>query len=1518
MLKVAKSDGKITKKTRDKKQKNKKNAEIPIICSIFALVKILKRIISIVIWTVIAFNLFSAGLLQLSGVQYFIGDKVSSLLEKKLGTKVTIGKIDIGLLNRFIIDNLLIYDQQHKEMLRISRLSVKLDYMPLTEGKISISSAQLFGAHVQLYCKDSLTAPNYQFVLDSLASKDTTTHTPLDLRINTFIIRNSSVSYDRHDIARTEGLFNPAHLKVNDISGHINLKALTNDSININVKRLGFNERTGLNISRFTFRLAAGRQNAMLKDFMLQMPSSILRIDTLTANYLWNAKGLVPGSLNFSCNINNTSVTPSDIRTFGTSLKNYQRPITITASLNGTDQIIHVPTLIIGTEEKDIDINVSGWLEHGNQQPAWHLQMNKIALSETIIDFLSKMLNLPVELTRIGNLQINGSFDRNRLGETSLKSRILSGAGNVEVEMGMNPDQHFTGYLETKDVNLRQILENEHIGLLASKLKFEGHWHKHQRPEVQVDGTVKQFDYNGYPFGHITLNGRYAQEAISGQFIIEDPNLSARLSGDMTDYMFGEDNQKAKRIKVQGVVNHFVPTATGFTSQLGTSEISGNIDADFIANDLNDAQGSLHISNVTLTGTEQYDIYQLDNLTLSSGYHEGIHFLSLKSDFADAELKGHFNYDTLVQSFVNLIGSKLPTLPGLPPVTKSNDNNFNLRLLMSKTDWLKRFFNINLTLGQPLSLTATINDYTRQANINGDLPLFAYNDSWYADGHVNIASPADTLTCDIGIKKIMDNGKQMSINLQASAANNKVNTSLNWDNNSDSQRMGGQLNSIVELYKNLLNKSEAHVRFQPSHVILNNGTWNVEPSDLLYSENYLLVDHFSVHHGHQHIIIDGIASHHATDTLTADLKEVEVGYILDLVDFDAVEFSGKATGQAKIASLFNKFAAKADLHVDDFKFEKGRMGVLDAHASWSQELEQINIHAIANDGPDVNTHIDGYVSPVHETIDLAIHADSTYIDFMHSFTESFLSHVTGHANGDVRLSGTLDNINLTGQLVVDGEATVTPLNTTYHLEHDTVTLIPDDILLRNVVIRDVEGNQALLSGGIHHQHLTNMSFDLHVSTEKLLAYDFKEFGDNTFYGTVYAAGDITIQGLENDVIINCDVTPLKNSVFVYNAATPDAIATQEFIEWLPLNHPVRSTSDNTTIASGASRATDTDIYINFLINATPDATLRLLMDANTNDYITLYGDGAIRATFHNKGSFNMFGTYTVDHGTYDVTIQNIIKKNFTFNRGGTIVFGGDPYQAALNLQAVYTVSAVSLSDLNIGNSFTNNSIRVNCLMNISGQPASPQVDFDLEMPTVNTDEQQMVRSVINGQQEMNQQVIYLLAVGRFYTQGSNNSENQQVDATSLAMQSILSGTISMQINSLINQFVKNENWNFGANISTGNEGWHNAEYEGTINGRMLNNRLLFNGQFGYRDNATRANPSFIGDFDLQYLLFPNGNLALKVYNQTNDRYFTKSSLNTQGLGIIIKKDFNKFGDLFSSKKKKRKLSGSDIQEQHTQ
>ena len=1450
--------------------------------------------------------------------QRFIGGKIAGAISDKLGTEVSVGRVDLGLFSRIIIDDVKIMDQQQKEMLRVGRLSVRLELLPLLDGKISISSAQLFGAHFLLYKQDAESKPNFQFALDSLASKDTTSHTPLDLRINSLIIRRSSLTYDQIDQPQTNGVFNPKHLKVQGLSAHINLRALTDDSLNVNVKRLEFKEQSGLTVKRIKFHLAAGRKHSQLEDLLVELPQSRVQIDSLRASYQLTDSGLQKGSLDYYGKISNTHITPSELSCFIPKLKDLSNPVSIATNFWGSDSEVHVPSLLVSSAGHELDLNANGWISNWQQRPAWNVQINRLAATEGYLNLLAKVFpQIPSQLTTLGDIQIQGACNRDKQGAGALQSDIHTGAGDAKVAMNLTADQTFGGTVDINELNLQKILGDNNLGKLTSALKLNGMLHEGQKPDVNVEGVVSQLDYKGYTYHNLALAGGYNKGIIASNLDINDPHLEAQIEATLSDEYISSN--KLNNIKLQAAIAKIIPSALHLTDKWGDSAISGNLEADLTAHNLNDAQGNIRLSNFHMTAAGEHPAYSLDNLNITTGKDNGIHYLTVKSDFADAELKGQFDYSTLAASLTNLVKSKLPTLPGLPTTSKKTNNNFILRLMVSKSDWLNCLLGVDLKISQPITLQARVNDFTNELYLNGDLPSFAYNGSWYSDGFINISSPADTMRCNVSIQKLMDNGQHLDLGLSAHAANNNLTTSLIWDNHDNSERMSGQLNTIMQLYHNVANKPEAHLRIMPSHIILRGEGWDVEPSDVLYSDKFLLVDHFSVQHGKQHIIVDGIASKNESDSLTVDLREVEVGYILDLVNFHSVEFSGKATGKAKAWSLFDGFKANADLTVDEFKFERGRMGVLHAKANWNNEAEQIDIHAVADDGPEAQTRINGYVSPVHNTIDLAIEADGTSIEFMHNFTSSFLSSITGHGEGLARLSGTLDNINLTGKLVVDGEATVTPLNTTYKLVRDTVIMIPDEIELHNMRIYDALGSEGTLSGGIHHEHLTNLSYDLFVRADNLLAYDFNDFGESTFYGTVYASGDVSISGHGNDVIINCNVTPQPGTVFVYNAASPDAISNQEFITWeqpSKANTPNASSASQATTAS--SRADDTDIYINFIINANPSAAVKLLMDENTKDYITLYGNGALRASFHNKGSFNMFGTYTVDHGTYGITIQNIIKKNFTFNRGGTIVFGGDPYQAALNLQAVYTVSGVSLSDLNIGNSFTNNTIRVNCLMNIGGQPAQPQVDFDLEMPTVNADEQQMVRSIINGQQEMNQQVVYLLAIGRFYNQGVNNSgTNERTDQTTLAMQSFLSGTLSSQINTLINQFIKNDNWNFGANISTGNEGWHNAEYEGIINGRMLNNRLLINGQFGYRDNATHANPSFIGDFDVQYLLYPNGNLALKVYNQTNDRYFTKSSLNTQGIGLIMKKDFNGIRDLFSSKKRKKKSAAADVKEDHS-
>lgn len=913
--------------------------------------------------------------------------------------------------------------------------------------------------------------------------------------------------------------------------------------------------------------------------------------------------------------------------------------------------------------------------------------------------------------------------------------------------------------------------------------------------------------------------------------------------------------------------------------------------------------------------------YSLDNISISANNKGKEGHLDIEAPFVSLYARGQYDLTTIYGSIMRLVADKLPTIPGISKHVAKGYNDFTLQANITSAEVLQRMFGLPLSLSLPVHINGNISDAEKNVNLYINAPNFSWDGSAFHDANIELNTIGDSLRMEARISQGLPYEKAPVYRLRAAAADNNLSTLLYYANQSSKLPITGKIDTRTQFFTSDNGATGVHVTVNPSEIMLGEKKWLLNPADIIYRKKELTVDMLNFSHGDQHIIINGKATPQATDSIVADLKDVDVAYILNLVNFHSVDFAGKASGKAVVKSIFQTPEAYANLDVKDFVFENGPLGTLHAKAAYDNQEGQINIDATAEDGPKHLTVINGYVSPKRNYIDLGIEAHNTSLKFMENFCGSFLNNVEAWCKGKLNVVGDLKNINLVGDVVAHGRMHMKQLGTDYTFNHLRAHAIPDDIQFEGDSIYDSHYNGkhshfALIRGGIHHKHLTRLSYDLDIDANNFLGFDTHEFGDDTFYGTVFATGTVGIHGKSGETIIDIDATPEPHSIFVYNVASPDAISAGSFIHWndaTPYIYRPYSPDSDKDKKKDSSSNFSSDMRINFLVNTNPNLTLKLMMDDQTGDYITLNGNGVIRANYYNKGGLDMFGNYVVDHGQYKLTIQNIIKKDFDFQPGGTIAFGGDPYNAPLNLQAKYTVNGVPLSDLNIGRSFSSNNIRVDCLMDITGTPGAPKVDFSMDLPTVNSDAKQMIYSVINSQEEMNQQVLYLLGIGRFYTQTKNNQTSEdasQQSQTSLAMQSLLSGTISQQINNVLSSFVNSSNWNFGANISTGNEGFNNAEYEGILSGRLLNNRLLFNGQFGYRDNAN-ATQSFIGDFDLRYLIFPNGNLSIHVYNQTNDRYFTRNSLNTQGVGLIMKKDFFNLRDLLGIKKKSKDKEKED-------
>ena len=480
-------------------------------------------------------------------------------------------------------------------------------------------------------------------------------------------------------------------------------------------------------------------------------------------------------------------------------------------------------------------------------------------------------------------------------------------------------------------------------------------------------------------------------------------------------------------------------------------------------------------------------------------------------------------------------------------------------------------------------------------------------------------------------------------------------------------------------------------------------------------------------------------------------------------------------------------------------------------------------------------------------------------------------------------------------------------NALYTMSKDSIFFQEGKIIFEDFLLHDTHYGSCVVIGAVTHNKLKDFGYDLRFDANNLLAYNHSGEHRNDFWGVVYADGNGRMYGNTSVVHADLNLSPQYGSQFYYNSSETEDASGSDFIYFHNGSPQYRlqeqSTSQKTSEIDNFKDNT-TDVYLNLTANINPNAQIVIYTDRKTGDGLYLRGNGPIDISWHNKGKFRINGLYSTSGGEYHLTIQDLMKRNFQIKPDGYLRFSGNAEDGDLNLVGVYTVHSVSLSDLNIGQNISNATTNVNCLLNFGGKANNPQVTFGLDFPTAGDDMRQTLRSAISSQEDLNMQMLYLLTVGRFYTYDYETSSGASAQNQSvLAMQSLFANTLGNSLGSIISQALHLSNWTFGPNISTGRLGFDDMEVGGQFQGSLLQNRLQLSGNFGYREQNTYAN-NFVGDFNLRWLLNQKGTISLNAYSETNDRYFSKSSLSTQGGGIMFQHDFNKLRYLFRRHKDK--------------
>ncbi|MBQ2395258.1 MAG: translocation/assembly module TamB domain-containing protein, partial [Alistipes sp.] len=513
-----------------------------------------------------------------------------------------------------------------------------------------------------------------------------------------------------------------------------------------------------------------------------------------------------------------------------------------------------------------------------------------------------------------------------------------------------------------------------------------------------------------------------------------------------------------------------------------------------------------------------------------------------------------------------------------------------------------------------------------------------------------------------------------------------------------------------------------------------------------------------------------------------------------------------------------------------------------------------------------------------------------------------ISNTRGVAIADLTFSGERRAAELRGDIKVrDLSTTIDYTQVEYRVPSAMIKVRNNLFHADGIDVYDVEKNRGKLAFDLSLNHLSNISYKLNVEPRKMMVLNTTARDNDYFYGKVYASGSATIEGDKSGVNMSINATTDDNTEFYLPLSGKTDVSNADFVIFEAADKP-----DTTNYLvrkkmmferrQRTSSYSENAMDINMSLDVRPNAMCQLVIDPTVGDIIKGRGEGTLNLHINpGQNAFEMYGDYTITEGSYLFTLQNIINKKFIIDEGSTISWTGDPLDAMLNIDAVYKVKA-SLQPLLAGSVSSNTSTRavpVDCIIHLSDRLTKPAVEFDVVVPNADPDVQAVVANALSTPESRSQQFLYLLVANSFISEGTSNmSADIGVTASAATGFELLSNQLS--------NWLSADDYNIVIRYRPKTE-VASDEIDFGFSTELINNRLLLEVEGNYMvDSSMAVNQNaanLMGEAYLTWIIDRAGNLRLKGFTHTIDRFDENQGLQETGIGIYYKQSFNNLKDL---------------------
>lgn len=1436
------------------------------------------------------------------------------------------------LFNKVALKEVVIKDQKNNIVLNANKISANINLTELFNRRLIINTVQLFSFEGQIY-RDSLNSPsNIDFIINRLKPKKKTNKGLIEIQLRTILIRRGQISYDVFSENNTPGKFNPNHIELSNLLASVSIKTISKDSINADVKRLSFNEKSGFELRKFACSITGNKKKVEIPKLLINLPHSSLNLKELCINMdqdlqLCNRKSLFKfdktnqkqllTNTRLNCVIESSFINTTDISPIIPALKDLPTTAALEAKISGTADRVNIQDMTINARELFfIKGHASFDKLFSSDDPYLFAEITKLYAAP---EFTEMILNhfLPKN-NPYRNISEENGFTNATLAISGFKSDLTgnihfkSNLGEIDLRTNIKKNQlsnswNFSGQLNADNLRVASLIKNKNSHLFGNAncwFDFIGNYELDSKPAISLNGEIFDFDFKGYRYNNLRLGAK-----------LDKKEFRANLSmNDLNGYIQANVNLKNRNTNQMSIatdieLDGFNTDGLLLTNAQKNTSFSGKLKSNLSGKDLNVMSGIIQIDSLKIENNS--DSVFIDQFSIQANQQEKYKQIRITSPLLNGEIRGNYTLSTLANDLSRIVAKEIPALF---PHNKNNlanktQNHVVYSLETGNLNPLFRIFSLNIDIPKPITLNGFMDNATDQFNLSLIAPHCKIGKNSIDQGQLYIHN--ENKNQIVEFKATTFNKKRIpsSLNLLITAFDDSITTNLQVYNAGE-KTFGGEIQLHSYLSRNENNQLSGRINVQPTNLIINDTIWSIDPALIRIINNKVLVNNFKIHHKDQHIKIGGIASQNDNDSLLLQLNSINLDYIFELINVANVHFGGYASGDFSL-SKFHKIPhiSTNNFTVKNFSFNGAHLGNLNLHSKWDQTNSGILMKGSIKEKTN-ESFVDGYIFPTKDSIDLQFDAAHLNIAFINQFVSSIFSKFEGKATGDVRLFGKFSKLALDGSAQLEDIKLGVGYTNTEYIINDRLYLKPERIYFENITLTDSKGNKGKASGELKHKGFKNIQYDIALYPEKMLVFDTNSKLNNLFFGTIFATGKGTIKGDESNVFIAMNGKSEANSNFTFSLSNSATANEYKFLTFVNRSDSPNKKANKTSIETDTSTKSAM-INIDLQMDVNPDAKLSLIMDETTGDQIQTTGSGSLRLNFNTKDDdVKLYGTYTIEKGNYFFNLQNLFVREFLIENGSSVIFRGDPLAAELNINAIYALTA-NLTDLDESFStdkeLSRTNVPVQCQLNITGEMLQPELDFNIGLPSNSDDINRKVKSIIGTPEMMNQQIIYLLLLNKFYTPDYLNVGQRN------ELSAIASSTISSQLNNILRQV--SSNWNLGTNIRSDKGDFSDIEVELALSSQLLNNRLLINGNFGYKDNP-KSQTNFIGDIDAEYKLSKSGNLLLKGYNKTNDRYYyIKSAVTTQGLGLIYKKDFDKIFDLFNSRKLKNKKKKVRSEEQ---